>query len=43
MFSSLYIFRAVPDLLFQNPTGAGFAGFLTANPAGAGAGAGFSL
>jgi len=28
--------RAVPDLVFANPTGAGFAGFIIANPAGAG-------
>jgi len=36
------VIRAVPDLLFQKPAGAGFAGFLMANPAGARAGAGFS-
>jgi len=33
--------RVVPDLLFPNPAGAGFCWILMANPAGAGAGAGF--
>ena len=33
--------RAVPDLIFSNPAGAGFAGFFMTNPAGAGAGTGF--
>jgi len=33
--------RAVPDLLLGNPAGAGFCRICEANPAGAGAGAGF--
>jgi len=35
------LIRAVPDLLLRNPAGAGFCRICKANPARAGAGAGF--